>query len=156
MAKGRPRRLPALPHEVALCWLRQATDDGAQRHARSRCLRGPAGGETSPKSRHRSPFRFVGLVALPIPCAPTCDAIAECRSANVRVIMITGDYRATAHAIAERAGLEADRDGGCRTRRSTRPELRQRLQSTNVCARIMPEQKLRIVEALKANGEMSP
>jgi P-type Ca2+ transporter type 2C len=83
------------------------------------------------------------------------DAVRECRSAGVRVIMVTGDYPATAEAIAMRAGLQAGSTvSGEDVARLDDDGLAQRVSIVNVFARIMPEQKLRIVEALKANGEV--
>ncbi|MCA0303019.1 MAG: cation-translocating P-type ATPase, partial [Proteobacteria bacterium] len=83
------------------------------------------------------------------------DAIAECRSAGIRVAMITGDYPATAQAIARQAGLV---DGGVTegtTLKGLSPEaLRERVEATSVFARILPEQKLDIVEAFKVRGEI--
>ena len=159
MAKGAPEAIARLCRldEGAMSWLRQATDEMARDGMRvlGVCEARQGDGEL-PESQASFAFRFVGLVGFADPLrANVPDAIAECRSANVRVVMITGDYRATAHAIAERAGLESgsvvERAELARLDQAT---LRQRLQSTNVCARVMPEQKLRIVEALKANGEI--
>ena len=159
MAKGAPEAIARLCRldEAAMSWLRQATDEMARDGMRvlGVCEARQGDGEL-PESQASFAFHFVGLVGFADPLrANVPDAIAECRSANVRVIMITGDYRATAHAIAERAGLEAGSVmEGAELARLDQAKLRQRLQSTNVCARIMPEQKLRIVEALKANGEI--
>jgi len=70
--------------------------------------------------------------------------------------MITGDYPATARAIAEQAGLDVA--GGVVTgdglARMSDSELRERVRTSAIFARIMPEQKLRIVRAFKANGEI--
>jgi Ca2+-transporting ATPase len=103
-------------------------------------------------------FRFAwqGLVAFADPLrANVPHAIAECRGAGIRVVMITGDYVATARAIGAMAGLPA-------TAIVTGPEiaaldetaLRACVRVTAIFARIAPEQKLAIVAALKANGEI--
>ena len=159
MAKGAPEAIARLCRldEAAMSWLRQATDEMAREGMRvlGVCEARQDDGEL-PDSQLSFAFRFAGLVGFADPLrANVPDAIAECRSANVRVIMITGDYRATAQTIAARAGLEAGSVmEGVELASLDRAELRQRLESTNVFARIMPEQKLRLVEALKANGEI--
>lgn len=159
VAKGAPEAIAGLCRlgEDTFTWLRRTTDDMARDGMRilgvaEACL--PAG--ELPESQASIAFRFVGLLGFADPLrANVPAAIAECQSANVRVIMLTGDYRATAHAIAERAGLKAGHVmEGADFARLDQAGLRRSLQSTNVCARIMPEQKLRIVEALKANGEV--
>ncbi len=101
-------------------------------------------------------FNLVGLIGLADPLRPSAaPAVAECRSAGIKVAMITGDYAATAHAIAKQAGI-ADGDVLTGTALDALDEaaLAKRLQHITVFARIMPEQKLRIVEAYKANGEI--
>lgn len=102
-------------------------------------------------------FSFLGLVALADPLRPSVPAaVAECRSAGIRPIMITGDYPATARAIAAEAGFA---DGELLTGKEIEglgdDELARRARTTNVFARIMPEQKLRIVQALKSDGEIA-
>jgi Ca2+-transporting ATPase len=107
----------------------------------------------SPRSFH---FEFLGLVGLADPLRPSVPAaIAQCRSAGIRVIMITGDYPVTAVAIASQAGIEGeDVLSGGELAKLDEAQLVARLKSLNVFARIMPEQKLRIVQALKAGGEI--
>jgi Ca2+-transporting ATPase len=101
-------------------------------------------------------FSLAGLIGLADPIRESVPAaVAECRSAGIRVVMITGDYAATGQAIAAKAGIV---DGEV----LTGPELEAmddaallaRLPFISVFARIMPEQKLRIVEAYKAAGEV--
>ncbi|TIS69917.1 MAG: cation-translocating P-type ATPase, partial [Mesorhizobium sp.] len=83
------------------------------------------------------------------------DAVASCRSAGIRVVMITGDYPATAKAIARKAGLDvADVVTGEELRALSAADLSKAVKTTTVFARIMPNQKLAIVNALKANGEV--
>ena len=110
-----------------------------------------------PEGQHDFPFEFVGLVGFADPVRPqVADAVGEAFAAGIRVIMITGDYPLTARNIARQIGL-ADS-----TRYITGPELdamdedelRERIHSVNVFARVVPEQKLRIVNALKATGEV--
>ena len=101
-------------------------------------------------------FEFVGLVGLADPLRPAVPAaVRECLGAGIRVVMITGDYPETARVIAAEAGIASGNlmTGG-ELERMGDPELRRRIGETAIFARIMPEQKLRIVEALKANGEI--
>lgn len=101
-------------------------------------------------------FEFLGLVGLADPLRPTVPAaVQECRAAGIRVIMITGDYPQTARAIAAQANLEAgDILTGAELEGMSDADLKERVRSTTIFARTMPEQKLRIVHALKANGEV--
>ncbi|MGE3476536.1 MAG: cation-translocating P-type ATPase [Rhodospirillaceae bacterium] len=99
-------------------------------------------------------LQFSGLIGLTDPLRDEVPAaIAECRSAGIRVVMITGDYPATAAAIARQAGLTVDNIlSGAEVEGMSDEALREALSRTNVCARITPLLKLRIVNALKANG----
>ncbi len=120
--------------------------------------RGSFEGQHWPASEHDFDFTFLGLLGLADPVRPEVPAaVAECRAAGIRVVMITGDYPATARAIAHQAGL-ADRDGGLLTGDEIASlgdaALRERMASVSICARIAPEQKLRIVQALKARGDI--
>ncbi|CDX29287.1 P-type HAD superfamily ATPase [Mesorhizobium sp. ORS 3359] len=101
-------------------------------------------------------FEFVGLVGLADPLRPRVqDAVASCRSAGIRVLMITGDYPATAKAIAREAGLDVgDVITGEELRALGPASLSNAVKTTTVFARIMPDQKLAIVNALKANGDI--
>ncbi len=114
-------------------------------------------GEALPASQEGFSFRFLGLVGLADPLRPQVpDAVAECRSAGIRVVMITGDYPATAMAIAEQAGLDAKEVvTGEQIKRADDSRLEALVKDVNVFARILPEQKLRIVQAMKRNGEIA-
>lgn len=109
-----------------------------------------------PASQRDFPFVFRGLVGLADPLrASVPDAVRQCRASGVRVIMITGDYPQTARAIARQAGIDADDVlTGAELAALDDAGLAQRLRTVGVCARILPEQKLRLVEALKAAGEV--
>ena len=119
--------------------------------------RGRWTGLVRPRSQHDFSFEFLGLLGFVDP--PRADvpaAIAECRSAGIRILMLTGDHPATARAIAQQVGL------------SERPEvltggeidalddaaLGERLRHVDLCARMQPEQKLRLVQLLRRNGEV--
>ena len=102
-------------------------------------------------------FTWVGLLGFEDPIRPEVpEAMRQCESAGIRVIMITGDYPATASAIAKQAGLPAGQAvlTGADLNRMSDRELAEQIGSTTVFARIVPEQKLRIVRALQANGEV--
>ncbi|MGV8985936.1 MAG: cation-translocating P-type ATPase [Cypionkella sp.] len=99
-------------------------------------------------------FRFLGLVGLADPLrAQVPSAVAECRAAGIKVVMITGDYPATARAIAIQAGLEGDHViSGPELQAMTDEALAKAVKTATIFARIQPEQKLRIVNAFKAGG----
>ncbi len=101
-------------------------------------------------------YTLTGLVGLADPLrASVPAAVAECRSAGIRVVMITGDYAATARSIAAQAGIsDGDVLTGAELASLDDDRLAARLKTVTVCARIMPEQKLRIVQAFKADGEI--
>ncbi len=107
-----------------------------------------------PPSQRDFAFRFLGLVGLADPLrASVRDAVAQCRSAGIRVIMITGDYPTTARTIAAQAGLEGERViTGPELAALSDADLARAVKDVTIFARIMPEQKLRIVTALKSGG----
>jgi P-type Ca2+ transporter type 2C len=113
-------------------------------------------GHDWPDIQHDFDFEWVGLVGLADPLRPEVpEAVSQCRTAGIRVVMITGDHPRTAAAIAAQAGIEtsgvvtggeiATMDPGT---------LAQRVAAVNVFARVKPQQKLALVEALKAQGEV--
>ena len=113
--------------------------------------------DSLPDKQHDFPFQFLGLVGLSDPVRPTvAAAIKECYTAGIRVVMITGDYPETAQTIARQVGLMQMGAivTGAELDRMSDDELQQRIQSTNIFARAVPEQKLRIVNALKSKGEI--
>lgn len=107
-----------------------------------------------PVSQGDFAFDLLGLIGLSDPLrADIPAAVRACRQAGVRVLMVTGDYPATASAIAREAGLDGgDVLGGDELDALSARALAARLAGTSVCARIAPAQKLRIVQALKAGG----
>ncbi len=125
---------------------------GARRRRRLAATGSSAAGIAAAISR----FEFLGLVGLADPLRPSVpEAVRDCRDAGIRIVMITGDYPQTAAAIAAQAGIAAGAllTGG-ELDAMSEDELKRRVADVGVFARIMPEQKLRIVEALKANGEV--
>jgi Ca2+-transporting ATPase len=103
-----------------------------------------------------APLALLGLVGFADPLRPqVARSVAECRAAGVRVVMVTGDYPATAAAIAKQAGLApGDVMTGAELDRLCDSELAERAPKVSVFARILPEQKLRIVQALQSAGEV--
>jgi len=110
-----------------------------------------------PDGQHDFVFEFLGLVGLRDPIrADVPEAVSQARSAGMRVVMITGDYPGTARSIANDAGLDRQ------SQIITGPELEAmddealaaRIDDIDVFARVVPEQKLRIVRALKARNEV--
>ena len=155
------------PEAVAdLCHLSQVERDSIQRQVETMAERGLRvlgvakgnwQGSARPQNQHDFNFVFLGLLGFVDPPRPEVPAaIAECRRAGVRIIMMTGDHPATARAIARQVGL------------SERPEiitgpditllddsaLRERLRRVDLCARLQPEQKLRLIQLLKADGNV--
>ena len=113
--------------------------------------------ETVPDKHHDLELEFIGLLGLEDPVRPTVPAaVQECRTAGIRVVMITGDYPATAQSIARQAGLEHPEKvlTGPDLDRLIDEELAVRIRDIQVFARVVPEQKLRIVNALKSNHEV--
>jgi len=110
-----------------------------------------------PGNQHDFEFEFLGLVALEDPVRPDVpQAIAECHAAGIRVVMITGDHPATAVSVARQAGLPADGAvmTGAELAALGDDDLRARLADTHIFCRIQPEQKLRLVQAFRACGEV--
>lgn len=110
-----------------------------------------------PADQSAFPFRFLGLIGLADPIRATVPAaVKECYKAGIRVIMITGDYVGTAKAIGRQIGLK-NLDNvitGDELSAMDEAELQQRARAVSIFARVVPEQKLRIVQALKANNEV--
>ncbi|MEO8459284.1 MAG: cation-translocating P-type ATPase [Dokdonella sp.] len=119
--------------------------------------RGEWQGAEWPRSQHDFDFRFLGLIGFVDPPRPEVPAaIAECRDAGVRIIMLTGDHPATARAIARKVGLSerAEVITGAEMAALDDAALGERLRHIDLCARLKPEQKLRLVQLLRQNGEV--
>jgi Ca2+-transporting ATPase len=176
-AKGAPEAIMDLCHldSTAQQQLAAAVDAMAAKGLRVLGVaRASFVGEDWPAIEHDFAFEFVGLLGLADPLrAEIPEAVRQAYEAGIRVVMITGDYPATAAAIAKQAGLR----GGATTGAAPgAPEadalatdwlltgdalsalndeaLQQRMRTVSICARIAPAQKLRIVQALKANGSV--
>ena len=108
--------------------------------------------ETSEKD-----MTWLGLVSmLDAPRPEVREAVAKCRDGGIRVVMITGDHQLTAKAIAYDLGI-ADRGDrvltGQELEKLSQEELKQQVDSVSVYARVSPEHKLRIVQALQSTGK---
>ena len=102
--------------------------------------------------------RLLGLVGqIDPPREEVRAAVAECRAAGIRPVMVTGDHKLTGLAIARELGIARDGDraiDGMELERMGEADLRAELSRIAVFARVQPAQKLRIVEALQARGEV--
>jgi len=110
-----------------------------------------------PRIQHDFVFTFLGLIGFADPVRPgIAEAVSECYAAGIRIIMITGDYPRTASNIADQIGiLHTDNTvTGTDLTKCSDDDLKERLKTATVFARAVPEQKLRIVRALKANNEV--
>jgi len=101
---------------------------------------------------------FVGFFGMKDALRPeVAGAMQKAVSAGIRVVMITGDHKVTAQAIAKEAGIYQDRDTiltGQDIDAFSDDELSEKLAGTSVFARVTPEHKLRIIKAYKARGEI--
>jgi Ca2+-transporting ATPase len=159
-AKGAPEAIADLCHLTPMeCEAMEATvsamaDEGlrvlgvAKAHFR--------GDDELPPEQHDFAFEFMGLMGLEDPVREDArDAVAQALRAGVRVVMITGDYPGTARAVAVDAGLQSREIMTGQQLDATSDEaLASRIGTIDIFARVVPEQKLRIVRALKETGEV--
>jgi len=159
-SKGAPEAIADLCHldaDQTLQVLDQATamaNDGLRVLGVAKGVLGPTG---LPKTQHDVHFEFVGLIGLADPIRPTVPAtVRECYGAGIRVVMITGDYRGTAENIARQIGLKSPEEAitGPELDQMSDEQLQGRINRVNIFARVVPEQKLRIVQALKARHQI--
>ncbi|MGJ0517219.1 MAG: cation-translocating P-type ATPase [Methylomicrobium sp.] len=105
--------------------------------------------------RYLDELTFIGLVGLmDPPRAEARTAIGQCRKAGIQVKMITGDQKVTAKAIAQELGLEGKVLDGRELAAMDEPRLAEDITGIGVFARTAPEQKVRIIQALKAQGHI--
>lgn len=160
-AKGAPEAVARLcrlnPVQVAALTadVERATAGGQRVLAVARASFERAG--NLPERQSDFDFEYLGLVGLHDPLRPgAADAVAACARAGVRTVMITGDYPGTALAIAREIGV--DHGAGVITGPELAgmgdDELARRVRTVSVFARMVPEQKLRLIRALKVNGEV--
>ncbi len=159
-AKGAPEAIADLCHfsdsqqEEMMSVVTRMADDGLRVLGVARSYFREAG---LPSQLHDFTFEFLGLVGLTDPVRPTvAPALQDCYRAGIRMVMITGDYPGTARSIARQIGL-VQRDEvitGPELDIMSDAELRHRIRTVNIFARVVPKQKLRLVKALKAIGEI--
>ncbi|MFN8022768.1 MAG: cation-translocating P-type ATPase [Acidimicrobiales bacterium] len=160
-AKGAPEAIADLCHldaeaNAALAaQVANATADGLRVLGVARARFDSA--EQLPTGQHDFDFEFLGLAGLHDPVrAGAAAAVDECRRAGVRTVMITGDAPGTALAVARAVGI--DTTGGCLTgpelARLGHDELVERVPHVCVYARMVPDQKLQLVRALRSCGEV--
>ncbi len=161
LTKGAPEKLLPLCGEGAVAFMAVAEDMAKQGFRvlalASREERGSADA-LELKGIERD-LQYAGLVGLMDPLRPEAKGAVElCKSAGIRVVMITGDHPATAKAIAGALGLLRDEGQGLVTGQQLLEmddaTLQRRVRDISVYARAAPEQKIRIVKALQASGEI--
>ncbi|WP_398335059.1 cation-translocating P-type ATPase [Vulcanococcus sp.] len=130
--------------------------DGAPLHPELQDQPDAPGGSTPPAAIHDVVFQPLGLVALADPLRPQVpEAIALAQAAGVRVLLISGDGPTTARAIADQAGLPPGPVlCGADLEALSAAALHQQMRQVSVFARVLPQQKLRLVKALQAAGEV--
>ncbi|CAG0906197.1 unnamed protein product, partial [Darwinula stevensoni] len=135
--------------------MNEAASHGERLLALARCDV-PTGTSTLNNSDITPRFTLLGLVGMIDPPRPEAiAAVAECQSAGLRVMMITGDHVVTASAIAKQLGLNAEHAlTGKVIETLSDAELKLHLQTVNVIARASPQHKLRLVAALQAQGAL--
>ncbi|HEY8973054.1 MAG TPA: cation-translocating P-type ATPase, partial [Burkholderiaceae bacterium] len=162
------RRIAAKGAVEAICELCHLTEADAQALMRRagdlaeaglRVLavaRGRLASDTLPASQHDMAFEPLGLLAFEDPLrAGVPQAVAQAHGAGIAVAMITGDHAATALSIAKQAGIHTGEGAltGKQMEALDEAGLRAAVRGVRVFARVQPEQKLRLVRALAANGE---
>ncbi|NMB57148.1 cation-translocating P-type ATPase [Candidatus Beckwithbacteria bacterium] len=138
-------------------WTEKITELANQGQRILAVAQGSLADKNFPKSQQQFELKFLGLIGFVDPLRQTVSkSMTECIRAGIRVIMITGDYPGTAIHIASKAGIvHADKCiTGTELAEMSEKELRQKITDVNIFARVIPDQKLKIVEALKANEEI--
>ena len=160
-AKGSPEKI------LKLCSLNEAEEKQAQTQLTGMSQQGLrviavgqmklASADTVPRTLPECKLQLCGLVGLADPPRESIgEDIRDCTRAGVRVVMITGDNGMTASSIAKQIGMpnwETSITGDALDGMSDE-ELRERVRDVNIFSRVIPEHKMRIVQALKKNGEV--
>jgi Ca2+-transporting ATPase len=158
-AKGAPEAVMSLCHftaEQIQQWSLVVNEMASQGLRVLAVAKGSYPSSQWPEQEHDFDFKWLGLMGLSDPIRPEiAQAMQDCQTAGIKVLMITGDYPATAKVIAQQAGMpNGDVLSGDELDALSDEQLVLRLKTSNVCARISPHQKLRIVQVLKASGEV--
>lgn len=159
-AKGAPEAIVDLCHLAEAHGARIAAEVAAMAGDGLRVLgiaRAIFNANVLPVNQHDFEFEFLGLIALEDPVRSDVPAaITECHAAGIRVVMMTGDHPVTAVSVARQVGLPADRAVVTGTELATLSDddLHTRLANTSIFCRVKPEQKLRLVQAFRARGEV--
>jgi Ca2+-transporting ATPase len=158
-AKGAPEavlELCHLPAERAEQWLarvRTLADRGLRVLA---VAEGLGTSSALAEEQNEYDFRIAGLVAFEDPLRPSVPgAVAQAREAGIAVAMITGDHASTALAVARQAGIDVAQRAltGTQIAQMDDAALADAVRTVRVYARVLPEQKLRLVEAFRRNGD---
>lgn len=110
-----------------------------------------------PDGQHDFTFEFIGLIGLADPIRPAApEAVKMCYEAGIKVVIITGDYPKTAQNIAKQIGLKNPENviTGMELENIEPEKLREKAKTVNIFARVVPEQKLLLINAFKANGQI--
>lgn len=110
-----------------------------------------------PEGQHAFDFEFVGFIGIADPIRPEVPkAVAECQTAGIRVVMITGDHPLTAVSIAKKVGLQSPELvlTGKEIENLSDADLANAIAKVSVFSRVSATQKLRLVDSFKANGEI--
>jgi len=159
-AKGAPEAIADLCHftteqtQELLIHVKEMTDKGLRVLGVARSIFPE---DYLPDKQHDFEFEFVGLLGFVDPVRETvAPSLKDCYTAGMRMIMITGDYPGTAQHIARQIGLKNPEQfiTGSELAHMPPEKLQEKIKTINIFARVVPEQKLAIVDALKANGEI--
>ncbi len=160
-AKGSPERI------LTLCQLGKEEKSSAEKEIQRMSDQGlrviavgtmrPAGDSSIPPEITDCDLELCGLIGLADPPRESIKKdIAICKRAGIRVVMITGDHGGTASSIAKKIGMENSGHilTGDMLDCMSDEELREKVKDVNIFSRVVPEHKMRIVKALKDNGEI--
>ena len=159
-AKGAPEAIADLCHftkeqtQEVLIHVKEMTEKGLRVLG---VARSSSPEDYLPDKQHDFEFEFVGLLGFVDPVRlSVAPSLKDCYTAGMRMIMITGDYPGTAQHIGRQIGLKNPEQfiTGSELAHMSQEELREKIKTVNIFARVVPEQKLAIVDALKSNGEI--